>query len=71
MERSQRQKYIKEFREQAVRLVLDQELTILEAAKRLAISEKMLVRRAFRSVFYEPDTSPVFNATLRAMGTKG
>jgi glutamate-ammonia-ligase adenylyltransferase len=29
------------------------------------------VHRAFQSLFYEPDTSPVFKATLRAMGAKG
>jgi glutamate-ammonia-ligase adenylyltransferase len=30
-----------------------------------------VVHRIFRSLFYEPNRSPVFNATLRAMGAKG
>ncbi|MDF0674339.1 MAG: IS3 family transposase [Nitrospira sp.] len=42
MERVPRQKYTKEFREQAVQLVLEQDLTTLEAARRLAISDKTL-----------------------------
>jgi len=40
MERLPRQKYTKEFREQAVGVVLDQELTIPEAARRLTMSER-------------------------------
>ena len=42
MERLPRQKYTKEFREQAVRLVLEQDLTTPEAARRLAMSDKTL-----------------------------
>ncbi|HWF61620.1 MAG TPA: transposase [Nitrospira sp.] len=49
MERLPRQQYTKEFREQAVRLVLDQELTIPETAKRLAMSEKTLANWMFRA----------------------
>lgn len=37
----------KEFREQAVQLVQEQELTILEAARRLAMSDKTLVNWVF------------------------
>ena len=37
MEKSPRQKFTKEFREQAIRLVLEQELTIPEAARRLVM----------------------------------
>src|SRR6266566_7247601 len=42
MEKLPRQKYTKEFREQAVRLVIEQELTIPEAAKRLSLSGQTL-----------------------------
>ena len=42
MERVPRQKYTKEFREQAVQLVQDQALTIPEAARRLSMSGKTL-----------------------------
>ncbi len=42
MERVPRPKYTKEFREQAVQLVLEQELTTPKAARRLAISDKTL-----------------------------
>ena len=42
MERVPRQQYTKEFREQAVQLVQDQEFTIPEAARRLAMSSKTL-----------------------------
>jgi transposase-like protein len=38
MEQVPRQQYTKEFREQAVRLVLEQQVTIPEAARRLAMS---------------------------------
>jgi transposase-like protein len=44
MERIPRQKYTKEFREQAVRLVLEQDLTTPEAARRLAMSDKTLCK---------------------------
>jgi transposase len=49
MERVPRQKYTKEFREQAVQLVLEQELTTPEAARRLAISDKTLANWVFRA----------------------
>ena len=49
MERLPRQQYTKEFREQAVRLVLEQELTTPEAARRLAISGKTLANWVFRA----------------------
>lgn len=49
MERVPRQKYTKEFREQAVQLVLEQELTTPEAARRLAISDKTLTNWVFRA----------------------
>ena len=42
MERVPRQQYTKEFREQAVQLVLEQQVTIPEAARRLAMSGKTL-----------------------------
>ena len=49
MERLPRQKYTKEFREQAVQLVQEQELTIPEAARRLAMSDKTLANWVFRA----------------------
>ena len=49
MERVPRQKYTKEFREQAVRLVLEQDLTTPEAARRLAMSDKTLANWVFRA----------------------
>jgi transposase len=42
MEQIPRQQYTKEFREQAVRLVLEQQVTIPEAARRLNMSGKTL-----------------------------
>jgi len=42
MEQVPRQQYTKEFREQAVQLVLEQKLTIPEAARRLTMSGKTL-----------------------------
>jgi len=42
MERVPRQQYTKEFREQAVQLVLEQKLPIPEAARRLSLSGKTL-----------------------------
>jgi transposase len=42
MEQIPRQQYTKEFREQAVRLVLEQQVTIPEAARRLSMSGKTL-----------------------------
>ncbi|MBK9949019.1 MAG: IS3 family transposase [Nitrospira sp.] len=42
MEQLPRQQYTKEFREQAVRLVLEQQVTIPEAARRLSMSGKTL-----------------------------
>jgi transposase len=44
MEHLPRQQYTKEFREQAVRLVLEQQVTIPEAARRLSMSGKTLER---------------------------
>ncbi len=49
MERLPRQKYSKEFREQAVRVVREQELTIPEAARWPAKSEKTLANWVFRA----------------------
>lgn len=49
MEKLPRQKYTKEFREQAVRLVIEQELTVPEAAKRLSMSDKTLMNWVFRA----------------------
>ena len=42
MEQVPRQQYTKEFREQAVRLILEQQVTIPEAARRLSMSGKTL-----------------------------
>lgn len=42
MEHVPRQQYTKEFREQAVRLVLEQQVPIPEAARRLSMSGKTL-----------------------------
>ncbi|MBU6434327.1 MAG: transposase, partial [Nitrospirae bacterium] len=49
MEKLPRQKYTKEFREQAVRLVREQELTIPEAARRLSVSDKTLSNWVFKA----------------------
>jgi transposase-like protein len=49
LERVPQQKYTKEFREQAVELVLEQELTIPEAAIRLAMSDKTLAKGVFQA----------------------
>jgi transposase len=49
MERIPRQKYTKEFREQAVQLVREQDLTTPEAARRLAISDKTRANWVFRA----------------------
>ncbi len=49
MERIPRQKYTKEFREQAVRLMLEQDLTTPEAPRRLAMSDKTLANWVFRA----------------------
>lgn len=44
-----RQKYTKEFREQAVRLVIEQELTVPEAARRLSMSGQTLSNWVFKA----------------------
>ncbi len=44
MEQVPRQQYTKEFREQAVRLVLEQQVPIPEAARRLSMSGRTLER---------------------------
>ena len=49
MEKLPRQKYTKEFREQAVRLVTEQELTIPEAARRLPMSDQTLSNWVFKA----------------------
>ena len=49
MEMLPRQKYTKEFREQAVRLVTEQELTIPEAARRLSMSGQTLSNWVFKA----------------------
>lgn len=49
MDRLPRQKYTKEFREQAVQVVREQKLTIPEAARRLAMSEKKIANWVFTS----------------------
>lgn len=49
MERLPRQKYTKRFREQAVCVVLEQKLSIPEAAKRLTMSEKTLANEVCRA----------------------
>lgn len=49
MERLPRQKCTKEFREEAVRLVLEQKLTTPEAARRLPMSDKTLANWVFRA----------------------
>ena len=57
MEQVLRQQYTKEFREQAVRLVLEQQVTIPEAARRLSMSGKTLknwVGRARRGQLATP-----------------
>jgi len=50
MEQLPRQKYTKEFREQAVRLVREQDLTIPEAVRR-----RSLFHRCHRSAFWATD----------------
>jgi transposase len=49
MEKLPRQKYTKEFREQAVRLVIEQDLTVPEAAKRLSMSSQTLSNWVFKA----------------------
>jgi transposase len=49
MEQIPRQQYTKEFREQAVRLVLEQQVTIPEAARRLTMSGRTLERWVCRA----------------------
>ena len=49
MEKLPRQKYTKEFREQAVRLVREQELTIPEAARRLCMSDQTLSNWVYKA----------------------
>ncbi|MBX3328442.1 MAG: transposase [Nitrospira sp.] len=49
MEQVPRQQYTKEFREQAVRLVLEQQVTIPEAARRLAMAGRTLERWVCRA----------------------
>jgi len=49
MEQVPRQQYTKEFREQAVQLVLAQQVTIPEAARRLSMSGKTLDRWVSRA----------------------
>ena len=49
MEQVPRQQYTKAFREQAVRLILEQQLTIPEAARRLAMSGRTLERWVCRT----------------------
>jgi len=49
MERVPRPKYMKEFWEQAVRMVREQNLTIPEAARHLSMSEKTLANLVFRA----------------------
>ncbi len=49
MEKLPRQTYTKEFREQAVRLVIEQDLTLPEAAKRLSMSGQTLSNWVFKA----------------------
>lgn len=49
MEQLPRQKYTKEFREQAIPPVLEQELATPEAARRFAFSDKTLTNWVFRA----------------------
>ena len=49
MEKPPRQKYTKEFREQAVKLVSEQNLTVPEAAKRLSMSGQTLSNWVYKA----------------------
>jgi transposase-like protein len=49
MECIPRQKLTKDFREQALRLVLEQKLTISEAVRRLAMADKTLATWMFQA----------------------
>lgn len=49
MEKLPRQTYTKEFREQAVKLVIEQDLAIPEAAKRLSMSGQTLSNWVFKA----------------------
>ena len=49
MEKLPRQKYTQEFREQAVRLVIEQALTVPVAAKRLSMSDQTLSNWVFKA----------------------
>lgn len=49
MEKLPRQKYTKEFREQAVKLVIEQALSVPEAARRLSMSDQTLSDWVFKA----------------------
>jgi len=49
METLPRQTYTKEFREQAVKLVIEQDLTVPEAARRLSMSSQTLSNWVFKA----------------------
>jgi len=49
MEKLPRQIYTQEYREQSVKLVIEQKLTIPEAARRLSMSAKTLANWVFRA----------------------
>ena len=49
MEKLPRQKYTKEFRAQAVKLVIEHDLTIPEAARRLSMSDQTLSNWVFKA----------------------
>lgn len=49
MEKLPRQKYTKEFREQAVKLVIEQALSVPEAARRLSMSDQTLSNWVFKA----------------------
>ena len=74
MERVPRQQYTKEFREQAVQLVLEQQLTIPEAARRLSMSGKTLdTKRPAPGLIHHSDRgsqycAQAYQAQLRQFG---
>ena len=74
MERVPRQQYTKEFREQAVQLVLEQQLTIPEAARRLSMSGKTLdTKRPAPGLIHPSDRgsqycAQAYQAQLRQFG---
>jgi len=68
MEQLPRQQHTKEFREQAVRLVLEQQVTIPEAAMHLAMSGRTLERWVCRARACKMNCVTGYHASSREEG---